>query len=109
MLVLIRFLLQRISEQVSVITAVDEYPFGFKQMFEKGRLTGIIAELPGCDEEPQRANVCICHGVQRRIHAALNPSDRVPTVPFFSKAASWAVGLDIECIVHGDLRFGLRG
>ncbi len=87
-------LLQRISELVRVIAAVGEHPFGLGQIVELGGGTGVIADLASCDEEAQRAAVCICHGMQLRVHAALGPSDQAPEIRFFTprlEAVRWAL------------------
>ena len=43
-----------------------------------------IADLPGRDEEAQRAAAGIGDGVQFRVHAAFGPPDQTPETPFFT-------------------------
>src|SRR5690606_1256618 len=87
-------LLEGVPEPVSVIATVGEHPLGFGQIVEQGRCTGVIADLAGRDEEAQRATVCISHGVQLRVHAALGPADQAAEIPFFTprlEAVRWAL------------------
>lgn len=56
---LMPLLLQRISEPVSVIAAVGEYPAGLGQIVEQGSSPDVTADLASRNEEAQRAAVCI--------------------------------------------------
>lgn len=65
-----------------MIAAVGGHPLGFGQIVERGRGTGVIADLTSCDEEAQRAAVGISHGVQFRVHATLSASDQARETSF---------------------------
>ena len=51
------------------------------QAVQQGRSTGVVADVACCHEEADRTPICMGHGLQLGVHAALGASNQSPDTP----------------------------
>ncbi len=78
------FVFQRASEPIGVITAITEQPVYLWDTTEQSPSSDVITDLPGGNEQVERAPLAIIDGMQLCIHATFGSTDQAVTPPFLA-------------------------
>ena len=68
---------QRLSEPVSVTTAIPKQPFYVRQTAEQRPRADVIAHLSDCDEQIDRSSQTVTNRMKLGVHAALGATNQV--------------------------------
>lgn len=75
------FVFQGLSEPVGVVSSVPEQPIDIMQVSQQPPWSGVIADLPGSDEQVERAAFAVDDG-KLGVHPAFGSANQANTSPF---------------------------